>query len=760
MNTPQTQTTALAQCLLPRADLRTKLANASGRMADVWRCIKRLAHTNPEGNPWFLPFVAAMEQDDEMIAAAKQAIRNYLDGARDAGSSGYLFNIWCFAFPHCRWALWFDLLRQCGFYDTDEADRIAAEFLLIQFRDHHSGLLIKPYPECVDNQAASLALSSFVVGDIFANGPGGGNIARKMREEAAQRLEAMIGGMPKTGYSGEGSTYQGLIVAFAAPFLNEVLNRMHGREMFAEPLAPNGTSTQDILTMTMRLWMPGGLLLPWDDYGYQFGVRFPIAYLANKTRDTHCLHILEHAANWSRINSDSSGWGFDETIWTLVYWPADIAVPQDSSWTGWGNEELGATIVDPKGENYLMQMWDETGSMCCRAHVNPNSLILVHQGIPFSADGSGGDKSPHLQYDGAVYERNFGAGSFQHINLSRGCGGSHNAILVDGDEGLRPRSNYGQCRLVERSFNGPGIVGDVTNLYRNVYDDCRTVRRASRLVDNRFWVVEDFAAFSAEHSFTSRWWFRPNVSPANDGVDVATAEGALLQMRSLLAPTKVEITRVDGYPREPDGRSDRIDFAIHSSTEARWLWVLWPTMALETKEVLSDGWRAWPIDTRDNAAAEPTGETYAIHPGAFPWFQEDTPITSLWCFTRTINLDGLARPQLRLPRGLTERAQLQINGTDVDLSKAIRSQLVPGILDCTPFADNGTLDLRLCIPFPIGHAEKAERKHLCVPDQPMALCALQPDTEKLASWTYCDGRIQIETTAGNTFALDHQLMDA
>ena len=230
------------------------------RMASIWKCVKRFAREKPKENPWLLPFVAMVDERPEDIENAKFAINDYLGKAEKKGDRGYLFNIWCFAFPHCRWAIWFDLMRKAGFYTQEEADAVAAKFLMIQFRDHHAGLMIKPFPQCVDNQAAALALSSYVVGSIFAeNGPGNSNIAKKMRDEAAPRLEAMIGGMPKTGYSGEGSTYQGLIVAFAVPFLTEMLEDLQGKKLFDAPLCPNGTSPRKILEMTKRLWMPGGV---------------------------------------------------------------------------------------------------------------------------------------------------------------------------------------------------------------------------------------------------------------------------------------------------------------------------------------------------------------------------------------------------------------------------------------------------------------------------------------------------------------------
>lgn len=751
--------------LIDLAQQRKKLKaleTQDNRMSSVWKCVKRFAREQPEANPWLLPFVALIDEWPQDIANAKVAINDYLAGAEKKGARGYLFNIWCFAFPHCRWAIWFDLMRKAGCYTQEEADAIAAKFLMIQFRDNHAGLLIKPFPQCVDNQAASLVLASYVVGGIFADdGPGHGNIARKMRDEAAPRLEAMIGGMPKSGYSGEGSTYQGLIVAFAVPFLTEMLEDLQGKDLFETPLWPNGTSPRKILEMTKRLWMPGGLLLPWDDYGYQFGIRFPLAYLAHRTGDRQCMQMLEHSANWTRMNITSSGWGFDEPIWTLIYWPDYDKITEENSWSPWAEEELGAVLVDPQGENYLMQMWDETAPMCVRSHVNPNSLILVHKGIPFSADGSKTDDCRELKYEGASFERSFGAGAHQVMDLSKGCGGSHNAILVDGYEGLRPENNAGpdgafeQGRLVSFDEEKQIAVGDNSGIYKSVYADCQAIVRRSQLVENRFWVVEDFAKFANEHEFTSRWWFRPQAEIADGGVDVTTPEGGLLQMRCVQGKDKAEIKRIDGYPKEPDGCSDRVDFR-QTGHACRWLYVLWPTTTLETTQVLDSGWKAFPIEGDMDCAGITAfaGETYAVHPGTPPWFQQELPIRSTWAFTSEVSVAD--HECLQLPRGIDYRSKIWLNGTEYQLPKVENDKLVPHLIDGSEYRKNGKLRISLILSFAVGQAD--HKAPFSIPDNPFKILEKQQDPEKLKSFEFRNNEILVKTTRGNTYELPYRLI--
>jgi len=734
-----------------------RLESKNTQMAEVWRSIQRFAREKPAENPWLLPFVAVIDEKPDDIANAKKAIDDYLAKAEDKGDRGYLFNIWCFAFPLCRWAIWFDMMRRAGFYTKEEADDIAAKFLMIQFRDNHSGMLVKPFPQCVDNQAASLVLASYVVGSIFADDcPGNGNIARKMRDEAAPRIEAMIGGMPNSGYSGEGSTYQGLIVAFAIPFLTEVLEDLRDKKVFDTPLWPKNTSPKKILEMTKRLWMPGGLLLPWDDYGYQFGIRFPLAYLAHRTGDKQCMQMLEYSANWSRTNIVSSGWGFDEPIWSLIFWPEYDQVEKNVVWESWAEDELGAVLVDPKGENYLMQMWDPTDNMCTRSHVNPNSLILVHKGIPFSADGTVMEKCNDLDYDGSTYERSFGAGAKQVMNLSKGCGGSHNCIIVDGNQALRPGHEFEQGKMVSFDKENKTIVGDVTGFYKSVYDDCQKVVRKSRLIEDRFWVVEDYAEFLDEHEFTSRWWFRPDTKAVDGGVDVLTPEGGSLQLRVLVGGDEATVKRVEGFPKEPDGCSDKVSF-MQKSKIAQWLYVIWTEETLEEKRVLNN-WKAFPVDKQVSYEdiMNYDGTTFDIHPGTPPWFQKDVQISPEWAYK--ISIDKVCEDTiLRLPRGVDPTSGIWINGHKYDLSGLVGDKLMPRFIDCSEYVDDSDkLNIVLSLNLAVGQSEKGN--NLSFPDTPAALCANKVNPEKLKRCEYVNGVLSVETTHENKYISEYRLL--
>ncbi|MFW5856796.1 MAG: hypothetical protein ACOCX4_02875, partial [Planctomycetota bacterium] len=495
-----------AEDLLPLDAIRAKLDRAErdgAPLGNIWRTLRRETQAAPDAHAWYTPFVAAVTGDEALRQDAKRIIARFLEYAELGPlGSGVQFHFWCFAFPFARWAIWFDLLRRLGAYGEREAEETAATFLRLQLRDYHSGLLTKPHPECVDNQAASLCLSSVVLGTLFADGPGDGTLAMELREEALGRAEAMIGGMPASGYSGEGSTYQGVVVAITIPFFVEFLERAVGGDWFDRPCAPNGTSAHDILRMTVRLWQPSGLLLPWDDYGYQFGCKAPIAFLARRTGEGAYLRILEDAANWN--DNPSAGWGFDDPVWALVHWP-EARADAVRDWQPWAAEHLGGVLVNPDGTRYLMQMWDETIPKPTRPHVNPNALVLEADGIPLTADGAKSDECHAFDFDDTWVERrgqNFGITRFSY---GKSTGAGHGVLLVDGWETLRPAAGFAAQTLHDFDADGQTLTGDVTGLYASVYPDCRRVLRRSRLVADRAWLVEDLARFDEAHEVTSRW---------------------------------------------------------------------------------------------------------------------------------------------------------------------------------------------------------------------------------------------------------------
>lgn len=736
---------------------------AGTRLGEIWTAIERAAKNAPREHAWFVPFVAAVTGDQRLHQEAKGIILAYLD-ALDNGelSMGMQFHFWCFALPHARWAIWFDLLSGSGAWSQAEIEQTAARFLLAEHRDFYSGLWTKPYPEIADNQTGSLCLSCMVLGTMMARHGRGGKLAEMFRQEGFRRAEAMIGAMPVSGYGGEGSAYQAGVVSFAVPFFVEFMELAHGGNWFDRPMAPNGTTAKDVLQMTVRLWQPSGLLLPWDDYGYMLGGKSPIAYLAKRTGESGYVTLLEQAANWAAVFG--AGWGFDDPIWAMIHWPEKTAASK-SEGASWAHDELGGALVSPSGDRYLMQMWDPTSEPPIRAHTNPNSLVLEADAVPLTVDGSCTEQCTTFNYEDTFIVR---AGMDFHnarkVYYGRGTAGAHNALLVDGWESFRPKAPWQESSLAEFDAGAAVLAGDVTGLYRSRYPDARKVVRKSRLVEGRFWLVEDLAEFDKEHDITSRWYFRPGVVVAPGGIDLLTPEGEQLAMRALAGDGQGTVTRIAGYPAVLDGQSDRVDFHAKGKS-LRWLWLLWPCATRETFRVIDRGWRAWPGEEKDGPqtlAAAPAAGTLEIPPTGQPWLHAEVPLKSSWWYSQRIATPAKGPWWLGLPRGLPAGTQLWLDGREIDLSSRwpLADLMAANIEAPADLAAKGEVTVTLHMNFNIGHyPAKRVSPGETAPDGQVKILRPIAHPATLAEASYRNGLVTVASADGKTYKVRHDLMN-
>jgi len=300
--------------------LREKLAKAERdgtRMGQVWASVRRRVQAAPPGSfPWFTPFVALVTREPRDIEAARQVIRDYV-GTFDQTpyNMGLQFHFWCYALPHARWALYFQWLHSLNAWDPKEAERLGEELIAYQFVNFFYGMRTKPEPECVDNQTMSLCFSNALFGQLFPDSV----LARRMARDGARRLPDMLGGFPPSGYSGEGSTYMDHVVGPCVPYVVELLERIQGGDWFSRRLGPCGGSAEAVVRMIAREWMPSGLTLPWDHYGYSLPTRSCIAYGAHRTGDPVYTELLERHAGWT--HDVGVGWGYDDIVWSLIWWP-------------------------------------------------------------------------------------------------------------------------------------------------------------------------------------------------------------------------------------------------------------------------------------------------------------------------------------------------------------------------------------------------------------------------------------------------------
>jgi hypothetical protein len=663
--------------------LRAKLVRAEreGALAGrVWAALRRRARSSPEGFPWFLPFTALVTGEERDVEPARNVIRAYVRTMdRLQLTSGLHFHFWCFAFPHARYALYFQWLDALGAWTRDEAQAIRERLIEFQYVNFFFGMRTKPEPECVDNQTMSLCFSNALIGRLFGQGEGASAMAARMGEDGMRRLPSMLGGMPPGGYSGEGSTYMDHVVGPCVPFVVELLERSDGASWFSRALPPDGGSAASIVRMIAREWTPSGLTLPWDHYGYALPVRSCIAYGARKTGDPFYIELLERHANWT--HDVQVGWGYDDLVWTLVWWPDRRPEGRAALFPSWAEPDVGGALVSDDARLYLMQMWDPTNpGSPSRAHFNPNALVLCAHGAPLTTDGVPAKDCTALHFEGTW--REVGGSNFHRIRYSfgPGCAGAHGVLFVDGWEGLHARAAYPQARLLEFDAPGKSVTADVTPLYREHWPDAKAVRRRSRLCAERFWLVEDLAAFDRPHRVTSRWFFRPSVSRRERGVLVDTAEGVRLDWIALVGPDDPTIGTIEGFPERLERRSDRVDFTQEGAV-CRWLWLGWPDQTRTVAADWSEGWQALPDpggDLGTDAVRRRIESCGRVLPFTAPPFMlAEMPVAARWWYRKRVRVPDGDRKWIRLPAGMRD-ARLWVNGGELDLSPWVPSQdLIP-----------------------------------------------------------------------------------
>ena len=678
--------------------LREKLTRAERDktlMGRVWGSVLRRARNAPKQFPWFTPFAALITGDQKDIGHAKDAIRGYLATLDpQTFGMGLQFHFWCFAFPHARWSLYFQWLTAIGAWEAGEEQRIREELLVFQYVNFFMGMRTKPEPECVDNQTMSLCFSNALLGHLFS----GSAMARRMKEDGLRRLPSMIGGVPASGYTGEGSSYMDGVVGPSIPFIVELLERATGGEWFGKSLPPLGGGAEAVCRMIAREWMPNGLLLPWDHYGYSIPTHSCVAYAARRMADPFYSELLERQANWA--SAQGIGWGFDDLVWALIWWPEDR--PQSrAAFASWNEPDLGAALVSDDAQLYAMQMWDKSEPVYpTRAQVNPNAMVLCAYGSPLTTDGVPDKDCTAFNFEDTWREVGYmDLGEKRKFNYGSGCGGAHSVLLVDQWEGMRAFGEYRQADQLAFSAAEKSVAADVTPIYREKFGDARCVRRRTRLCCERFWLIEDLACFEREHQITARFFLRPGRIESARGIAIETAEGVRLTLLPLLGPDDKTVTPIRGYPDRIDGESLQVDFTARGS-ECRWLWLAWPEATRQIHEDVTANWQTAP-DPDNDLAFEQAGPRFAaaaidIPLTMPPYLQRDLPIVRRWWFRRSMAVPAGAATWLRLPKDMLN-LRLWINGEELDIDPhRLRMKLLEPEIAVPPKWSGRTIEVTLC----------------------------------------------------------------
>jgi hypothetical protein len=735
-----------------------KQAETAGtRRGALWNAVRRCARSSPVGFPWFTPFVALVTGERRDIDAAAGVLRSYVARLDPlAFSSGLQYHFWCFAFPHAKWCLYFQWLRFLDAFAAEEARRIGEELLAFHFVNFLYGLRTKPEPECADNQVLSLSLSCALAGELFSSGEQTSGMAAVLREEGMRRLPVIIGGIPRSGYTGEGSDYMDCVIGPAIPLAVELLERTVGdADVLHREFPPSGVTPIQVLRMVAHEWLPGGLLLPWDNYGYIMGIRSPLAWAGARTGERVFLDILGNEAVWS--HDIGIGWAYDDLPWTLAWWPLETEgtavraaveplTAERSGVRDWFEPETGGALWSRDSRTCLVQIWDPAEPRIpVRSHVNPNAVVLAANGVPISVDGTPDPSSHAFELADAWRTVRQRIGTDHRYNFGAGCAGAHSVLLVDGWDGMRVLGAHRQLRE-SGAGPGPALWADVTPVYAEKWPDVVTVRRRSRLHEDRFFTVEDLAVFRETHEVRSRFLVRPELIPADRGVMIRTSEGVGLQIVAALGSAQTDTRRIDGFPDRLEGECRLADF-VSRGREIRSLFVLFPSSSRSAHSIAGD-WLCIPDDSgalsREDAMGRLDRDGIAVGFHLPAHMLADLPVARRWWYRKTFPVLPGIPAWLRLPRSMVNPA-LWIDGRRIDLSAFARlSKLVQPEVLLAP--DRGAeIEVVVRCDVPVSHFEGGGWGTTGLNGAP-ALC-LAADEERMLDAQWDHDVLTVRTTA-------------
>jgi len=576
--------------------LSDKLHTARGLLGDYWKHYQQtfMQEQDTRDEMIFLPAALSEELRDE----AKGLLKSYYLGLRESDTAGDVqFHTWCRCGSVTRRAAFFDWFAASGAWSQNEIEEAAECFLGFAFKHPFAVLNIRGRSS--NNQALSMAVHLAVVGFLFGykltNHPTG----KFLFDYGLGRLPDLIGLFPEDGYAGEGSTYTSDVNTPLAYWTCELLRQLTGRDFLDVPFKPNGTTLRKLLEIELRLLSPGGLLAPWDHYGWQRGMNASaFAYLARVTGNPRYLSLIPSLDLWD--DPGYLAWGRDDPMWTLIWWPeeqrnyADAELPDELF--GWFLPKTGAALDDPKRRTRLMQVWDLSASTVAgvgRAQVNPNHLMMDSAGEPVFQDGipEKGNDPWHFPVEEVLaqlsdearerylyYLNSIGAqyGNFESVVAasSPGLVGAANAVVVDEEGWYWPgESRVGKGEFYAAQGGLQVVTSDSAAFYRPRYD-VGLVRRTSLWTEEGFGVVLDTLDAASEHTWRWQVHLRPDVAVGESAARVNLPNGTHVLLAWEPGP-EVRSEVVEGFPRTEEGRSVRLDL-VKKGRAARFAVVIAP----------------------------------------------------------------------------------------------------------------------------------------------------------------------------------------
>jgi hypothetical protein len=555
------------------------------------------------------PLLLAQDQSPSSTATAQDSLNGH---------------VWCVAPRAMRLAVYFTWLDVHGAWTPDERRTIGTAVL--DFFHTYVVPVLRARTPGGHNQQFSMTFCSAVAGQAFAEVDGVATRARALRDWALPKFTQTLGLMPASGYSGEGSTYQSDVVSALAMWAGAFLEQLGETDVWHRRWQPNGACLADTLRLEAAMGSCGGLLPPWDHYGWVRIHNLAARSLwAGLSGEATLLPVAETA--WDEASFIA--WRPDDRLWTLLYWPAGqdgdrLAVISDRSefplrsptgdhcslitdhspvLTGWSLPAVGVAIEHQPRQLRVMTVWDRcAGGLqgVCRGQVNPNHLMIDLGGEPITADGWE-DGRARLVSDAALdrtlaeltpverelLTQQYGSVEQWARNSQHGFLGQACAIIVDGWESYFPRHAREGVLLYEWcTAERHTVAGEAAAYYQPAFDVTRMRRTVSMGAAGVVWIVDDLRADSA-HEFTWRLWLRRGIRQSGaQRVQLTLPSGAAITL-AWLADGPVALTTVPTFPQGrgnrypwPDEGSERCDLTA-AGRQVQFVTCLVPATAVE-----------------------------------------------------------------------------------------------------------------------------------------------------------------------------------
>jgi hypothetical protein len=576
--------------------LAAKLNSATGLLGRYWHDFQTQMLTQPgaRSNLIFLPALLS----GEGLKEARDAIKsNWQGGLRNDASVTAQFHTWCASGIAMRRAVYFDWLACRNAWSKAEIREAGEAFLGFAFK--HSYMVLTSRSRTSNNQALVMALNCAVTGYLFGCRHADHPTGRFLFQYGVRRLIDLLGLFPADGYGGEGSTYTSHVNTPLAFWICEFFRQILDADCLDFPFPPNGTTLHSLLDMERKMISPGGLMPPWDHYGWQKPVNASaFAYLAKATGQPQYLSFIPAMELWS--TQGSLAWWIDDPLWTLLWWPEefkdfnDEKLPQDRF--GWFLPRTGAALDDCRLHSRLLQVWDACAdgiSGICRWQANPNHMMFEYEGEPVFQDGihvSGSHpwsytadqvfacltaeaRERYLRY---VLGNDTATGSFQELMtlVSHGLLGAANAIVIDEEPWYWPGQRWvGTPEQYSRNGGLQVVTAEAADFYRPRYD-VRSVKRTSVWSDAGFGVILDDLRAESEHTWRWQVHLRPDVELEENAVAVRLGNGRHVRLAWAGTP-EVRLTPIEGFPGTEEKRCMRLDL-IARGTAAEFTVVIAP----------------------------------------------------------------------------------------------------------------------------------------------------------------------------------------